>query len=34
MLHGVLRDVAMFTGDAVQSDDITAMAVKWVPNAR
>jgi phosphoserine phosphatase RsbU/P len=34
MLQGVLREVAAFTGDAVQSDDITAMAVKWTPHEK
>lgn len=32
ILHSVLREVATFTGPAEQSDDITAMAVKWTPH--
>ncbi len=33
MTHSVLSAVAAFTEGAVQSDDITAMAVKWTPKS-
>lgn len=32
MTQAVLREVAQFTQDAVQSDDITAIVVKWTPD--